>query len=132
MKKIISVLLALIAVMSFAIIPVSAEDKAVSDIWVTKMPDKMEYYVGETVDLTGIEIGVAYADGTYGTVDSGIECDTTVLNHKGTTYITISYMGEPEVIPVKVDFSLVQKILSLLNDLANFFVITFKNIVAWF
>ncbi|MCQ2484950.1 MAG: bacterial Ig-like domain-containing protein [Clostridia bacterium] len=132
MKKILAVLLTLIAVISFAIIPVGAEDKAVSDIWVTKMPDKTEYYVGESVDLTGLEIGVAYTDGTSEIVNSGIECDTTVLNHKGTAYITISYMGEPEVIPVKVDFSLVQKIVSLLNDLANFFVISFKNIVAWF
>lgn len=132
MKKILAVFLALIAVMSFAVIPVSAEEKAVSDIWVTKMPDKTEYYVGESVDLTGLEIGVAYTDGTSEIVNSGIECDTTVLNHKGTVVTTISYMGEPEPLVIHVDFSLWQKIVSLLNDLANFFVISFKNIVAWF
>lgn len=133
MKKIISVLLAVIAVMSFMLIPVSAEEeKKVSDIWVITMPEKTSYYVGEELDLTGLVLGVAYTDGSSETVDSGYTCDTTKFERKGTTIITIEYKGEPERMQMSVDYNTWQKVASIFTFLISFFSITFKNIVAWF
>ena len=132
MKKILSLLLAVIAAVSIFLIPVNAEEKAVTDIWVIKMPDKTEYFVNEEIDLTGLEIGVAYADGTYAVVTEGIECDTTVFSQKGVKLVTISYCGEPEQFQVHVDYNTRQKIWSIVAFLFSFFRISAKNIIAWF
>lgn len=132
MKKIIAVILSVVAVMSFMLIPANAEEKTVKDIWVIKQPDKMEYFVGEKFDLTGIQIGVAYSDGTYETVESGIQTNTEVFDHKGTYYVEISYMGEPEIMTVKVDYTMWQKVLTIILFLGSFFGISAKNIIEWF
>lgn len=132
MKKIIAIILSVVAVMSFMLIPANAEEKTVNDIWVIKQPDKMEYFVGEKFDLTGIQIGVAYSDGTYETVESGIQTNTEVFDHKGTYYVEISYMGEPEIMTIKVDYTLWQKVLTIILFLGSFFGISAKNIIEWF
>lgn len=133
MKKIVAIILALVSVLSMSLITASAEGEAtVTDIWVITNPNKMTYYLNETLDLTGLKIGVSYSDGVYAEVDSGIECDTTVLKHKGTIPVVISYGGEPETINVTVEYSTVQKVLSMINYLLSFFKISFENIIAWF
>ena len=133
MKKIISVLLAVIAAMSFMLIPVSAEEEVkVSDIWVITMPEKTEYFYGEELDLTGLTLGVAYTDGSSEIVESGFTCDTTTLNQKGTVLITLNYKGEPEIMAVHVDYSIWQKIGSIFSFLIAFFAVEAKNILAWF
>ena len=133
MKKLIAVILAVVAVMSFMMLPVSAEsEKTVSDIWVIRQPDKMTYYVGEKLDLTGIQIGVAYTDGTSEIVESGIEASEAPFERKGVQNVQISYMGETEWMTVNVDYSLWQKITSIITYLASFFYISAKNIIAWF
>lgn len=132
MKKVLSVILAVIAVMSFMLIPVSAEGKQVSDIWVITLPDKMTYIKGEEIDLTGIELGVAYTDGSSEIVTEGIETDITVFNQKGSIPVTLNYKGEPEILTFTVEYSLWQKIVSIVTFLGSFFYITGKNIIAWF
>lgn len=133
MKKLLSILLAVIAVMSFMLIPVSAEEeKKVSDIWVITQPEKTEYFVGEELDLTGLTLGVAYTDGSSEIVDSGFTCDTTTLNQKGTVLVTLNFKGEPERFQVHVDYNVWQKIGSIFHFLIAFFAIEAKNILAWF
>ena len=133
MKKFLSVLLAVISVMSFMLIPVNAEEeKKVSDIWIITMPAKTEYNVGEDIDLSGMTLGVAYTDGTSEIIDSGYICDTATASRKGTLLITIYYMGEPEQIQIHADYNVWQKIGSILSFLVAFFAIETKNILAWF
>ena len=133
MKKILSIVLAVIAVMSFMLIPVSAEEeKTVSDIWVITLPDKMTYNKGEEIDLTGIELGVAYTDGSAEIVTEGIETNITTFNQKGSVPVTLTYKGEPEILTFTVEYSLWQKIVSIVTFLGSFFYITAKNIIAWF
>lgn len=133
MKKILAAFLAVIAVMSFMLIPVSAEEeKTVADIWVITLPDKMEYNKGEEIDLTGIEVGVAYTDGSSEIVTEGIETSITVFNQKGSIPVTLTYKGEPEILTFHVDYSVWQKIVSIVTFLVSFFAITAKNILAWF
>ena len=132
MKKVLAVIIALIAAVSFMIIPVSAEEKTVADIWVITLPDKMEYTKGEEIDLTGIEMGVAYTDGSSEIVTEGIEANITAFNQKGSIPVTLTYKGEPEILTFHVDYSLWQKIGSIISYLISFFGITAKNIIAWF
>ena len=133
MKKVLAFILAIVAVMSFMIIPVSAEEeKKVSDIWVIQMPDKTEYYKGETLDLTGLVMGVAYTDGSYETVDSGFEANLTTFTRKGNIPVTVTYMGEPEVLTFHVDYNILQKAASIVGLIASFFYMTFINIINWF
>ncbi len=133
MKKFLALILAVIAVMSFMLIPVSAEEeKTVADIWVITMPAKTEYTKGEKIDLTGIEMGVAYTDGSSEIVTEGIEASVTVFNQKGSIPVTLTYKGEPEVLTFHVDYSIWQKIGSIFAFLISFFAITAKNILAWF
>lgn len=133
MKKFLSILLAVIALMSFMLVPVSAEEeKKVSDIWVITQPEKTEYFVGEELDLTGLTLGVAYNDGSSEIVDSGFTCDTTTLNQKGTVLVTLNFKGEPEIMSVHVDYNVWQKIGSIFHFLIAFFAIEAKNILAWF
>lgn len=132
MKKVLAVILAIIAAMSLVIIPVNAEEKTVADIWVITLPDKMEYCKGEKIDLTGIEMGVAYTDGSSEIVTEGIEANITAFNQKGSIPVTLTYKGEPEILTFHVDYSLWQKIGSIISYLISFFGITAKNIIAWF
>ena len=133
MKKFLSVILAVISVMSFMLIPVSAEEeKKVSDIWVITPPEKTEYIVGEDIDLSGMTLGVAYTDGSSEIIDSGFTCDTATASHKGNFIITITYKGEPERMQFHADYNIWQKIGSIFHFLIAFFAIEAKNILAWF
>ncbi|MBP9988587.1 MAG: bacterial Ig-like domain-containing protein [Ruminococcus sp.] len=132
MKKIISILLSILAVFSLTFVSASAEEKTVTDIWVITRPVKTEYIYNEELDLTGLVLGVAYSDGTYAEVNSGYTCDTTVLKEKGAVLVTIDYMGEKENMQVQVNYSTKQKILSVVELVISFLLITVKNIVDWF
>ncbi|MCR5457204.1 MAG: bacterial Ig-like domain-containing protein [Clostridiales bacterium] len=48
------------------------KEDSVSKIEIQKLPDKLAYYCGETIDLEGIEILATYKDGTTEVIDS---CD---------------------------------------------------------
>lgn len=47
-----------------ATVNITVEDKKVDGIRVTKLPNKLAYKVGETLDLTGMEVSTHYNDGS--------------------------------------------------------------------
>lgn len=63
--------------------PVSAE--------IITMPNKLLYNVGDTLDLSGLELKVKYSDGSYKNVSDNLQCKTTVLTASGTQTITVNY-----------------------------------------
>ena len=55
---------------------------------------KKSYYVGEFLDVSGLELSAAYSDGTTETVTEGFTCTPSELNTSGTQTITVNYAGK--------------------------------------
>ena len=70
------------------VIPVPIELKSIA---VTKDPTKTKYYVGDTLDTTGMVVTATYSDGSSKTA-TGWTCSPTKLNTKGTQTITVTYI----------------------------------------
>lgn len=66
-----------------------ADDKVVQ-IGLTRMPNKTEYIVGETLDTTGMELKVETATG-YELVTTGFKCNPTTFAFPGTQTVTVTY-----------------------------------------
>ena len=70
------------------------EQAALSKIEVQNKPNKTTYYVGDTLDDTGLTLKATYSNGTTKTVSEGFSCTPTTLNTVGTQTITVSYGGK--------------------------------------
>lgn len=62
-------------------------------VTVSDGPDKTDYTVGETLDVTGLSLTVTYSDGTALVVSEGFVCEPTLLDTAGTVPITVTYEG---------------------------------------
>ena len=71
-------------------------------IEIISQPNKTEYEVGETVDLSGLVVGAYYQDGTVSEI-SDYEIDAPVLNEAGVKIVTISYQGRTANISINVN-----------------------------
>jgi hypothetical protein len=77
----------------------SAETRTVTGISVVKQPTKTTYTVGDTMDLTGLEVEAQYADGTSGLIEdyivSGFDTDSkgerTMTLTKGDYTVEVPY-----------------------------------------
>lgn len=70
-------------------------DASVSSISVTTSPTTTEYYVGDTLDLTGLVVTATYSDGTTCVIpNSSLEftpSDGTTLTESGSVTVYIRY-----------------------------------------
>ena len=57
------------------------------------LPNKTEYFVGETLDTTGMSLEITYSNGETKTVNEGFICTPTVLESYGTQTIIVEYDG---------------------------------------
>ena len=69
---------------------------------IISQPNKTEYEVGETVDLSGLVVGAYYQDGTVSEI-SDYEIDAPVLDKVGVKIVTISYQGRTANISINVN-----------------------------
>ena len=67
---------------------------ALTKIEVKTLPNKTSYYVGDTLDTTGLTLTATFSNSTTSTITSGFTCSPTVLNTAGTQTITVTYGGE--------------------------------------
>lgn len=75
----------------------------VTSIAIKTTPNKMSYFVGETLDTTGLTITANYNNGTSKTVSSGFTCTPTALNTAGSQKITVTYSGKITTFDVNVE-----------------------------
>ena len=54
-------------------------------------PNKINYFVGETLNTSGLSLTASYSDGKTNTISSGFTCTPTTFNAAGTQKITVSY-----------------------------------------
>ena len=71
-------------------------------IEVKTMPTKTEYFVGDTLDTTGLALTATNNNGATETVTSGFTCTPTILNTVGPQAITVTYGGLTTTITVNV------------------------------
>lgn len=78
----------------------ATEERALTGIEVTRMPDKTDYKVGESFDPAGITVTASYDDGSTEEVTE-YTCSPEVIG-EDTTQIEISYEGKTTALPLKV------------------------------
>lgn len=78
----------------------ATEERVVTAIEITRMPNKTAYKVGEDFDPAGMTVTATYDDGTTGEV-TGYTYSPEVIG-QDTTQIEISYEGKTASLPVKV------------------------------
>ena len=66
-------------------------------------PTKTNYFVGDTLDTTGLTLTATYNNGTTQTITSGFTCSPTTLSTAGTQAITVTYQGKTTTFNVTVE-----------------------------
>ena len=81
---------------------VNVQDVTLSGIAVASNPTKTSYYVGDTLDTTGLKLTATYNNGTTQTITSGFTCTPTALNTAGAQTVTVNYGGKTATFTVNV------------------------------
>ena len=81
---------------------VNVQDVTLSGIAIASNPSKTSYYVGDTLDTTGLKLTATYSNGTAQTITSGFTCTPTALTAAGTQTVTVNYGGKTATFTVNV------------------------------
>ena len=82
---------------------VSVREKVViSDVSVYKLPEKLNYNIGESLDTTGMSLRVNYSDGDSSIYDNGFTCSPTSFQTEGSQTVTVTYEGKTTSFNVNV------------------------------
>ena len=83
-------------------------DFSLTDLTITKLPTKTEYYVGETIDTTGLEAIATYSNAKTKDVTDYVSLSTNVASY-GDTTITVTYTEDEvsvsDTFDIVVDFN---------------------------
>lgn len=74
------------------------------------MPKKLSYYVGEEIDLTGLELTGTKINGNTFDITEGFTCSPTKAMTEGTQKITITYEGKNTTFDVTVKNTVLERI----------------------
>ncbi len=85
-------------------------EASLTKIAVKTSPTKTSYYVGETLDTTGLTLTATYSDGSTKTVSSGFTCSPTTFSSAGTKTITVTYSGKTTTFTVTVSNDAVKSV----------------------
>lgn len=69
---------------------------------VRKLPDKTVYYVGDTLDTTGMNLTLHYANGATKQTSTGFTCTPTAFTQAGRQNVTVIYENLTTTFPVTV------------------------------
>ena len=81
---------------------VNVQDVTLSGIAIASNPTKTSYYVGDTLDTTGLKLTATYNNGTTQTITSGFTCTPTALSTAGAQTVTVNYGGKTATFAVNV------------------------------
>ena len=89
-------------------IEIKVNEAVITSIAITKYPSTLTYYVGESVDVTGIEVTATYSDGQTGNISDNVTFEPSlseVTKTAGTKEITVKYntMEAEEKITITVN-----------------------------
>ncbi len=70
---------------------------------INSYPNDLNYFVGETLDTTGLALTASYNNHADKTITSGFECSPTLLQNPGTQQIAVTYRGYTNYFDVEVE-----------------------------
>ena len=82
---------------------VTVQNVTLSGIAIASNPSKTSYFVGDTLDTTGLKLTATYNNGTTQTITSGFTCTPTALNTAGAQTVTVNYGGKTATFTVSVE-----------------------------
>ena len=82
---------------------VNVQDVTLSGIAIASNPTKTSYFVGDTLDTTGLKLTATYNNGTTQTITSGFTCTPTALSTAGAQTVTVNYGGKTATFTVNVE-----------------------------
>ena len=82
---------------------VNVQDVTLSGIAIASNPTKTSYYVGDTLDTTGLKLTATYSNGTTQTITGGFTCTPTALSTAGVQTVTVNYGGKTATFTVSVE-----------------------------
>ena len=74
----------------------------ITDISITKLPTKTEYYIGDALDTEGLELTVSYDSGTIEKITDGFIVSGFDSSKAGTKSVTVEYKGKSVSFDTKV------------------------------
>lgn len=69
-------------------------DRTVEKIYLSSIPKKDVYYIGDEIDKSSISIIVEHTDGSFESVNSGFVCTPSAVLSEGRQKITVTYEGK--------------------------------------
>ena len=69
-------------------------DHTVESIYISSIPQKDVYYVGDQIDLSAIKLIVKHTDGSFEQVTSGFVCTPATISKEGKQDITVTYQDK--------------------------------------
>ncbi len=73
-----------------------------SSISVSTLPTNVNYYVGETLNTSGLTLSAKYSDNSVKTITSGFTCSPTAFTKTGIQTVTVTYSGKTTIFSVNV------------------------------
>ncbi len=67
---------------------------AITDISITRLPEKTKYYVGDRLDTKGLELTVSYENGSVEKITDGFTVSEFDSSLTGTQPVTVTYKGK--------------------------------------
>ena len=74
----------------------------VTAISIRSMPDKTEYWIGESLDTTGLTLTATYSDGSIQVITEGFLCSALEGAAAGTVTVTVTYEEQTATFPLTV------------------------------
>ena len=82
--------------------PASVPPVVIESISIKSLPNKISYYVGDRIDLSGLTLEAKYSDGTTKIIENGFECSPKQLTSVGKKTVTVTYEGKKATFDVSV------------------------------
>ena len=76
------------------VIKIIINEARLTSVTLKTKPVKLEYYVGDMLDLSGLELTGAYENNTTKTITEGYEVNVSKLTEAGNITVTVTYCGQ--------------------------------------
>ncbi len=81
---------------------VVVNEVTVTGFSIATTPDKLDYWIGEKLDTTGLTLNVNYSNGSSDSVDTGFEVSGFESETEGTKTVTVTYHGFTDTFDVNI------------------------------
>ena len=95
----------------------------VTGIEINTLPDKTQYFTGETFDPTGLTLTVSYNNGTTAVVSEGMTFNSVNTTFAGTKTVRVTYSGFTATFRITVvELAMTEMVIVTLPDKTEYFV----------